>query len=113
MITRTDLLRALAGLVSEAGDELSIDERIRRLVLARLQREAWAPLGTVEAEVKNGVVQLRGCLTDERQRAAVRVAAEHVPGVRMVRDHMVCIEPISGMVICSPEDAQKDEAARQ
>jgi hypothetical protein len=36
---------------------------------------------------------------DDRQRQALRVAAENIPGVRKVQDNLVWIEPMSGMVI--------------
>lgn len=45
------------------------------------------------------MVELRGAVTDERERAALRVAAENVPGVTAVRDRLVWVEPISGMAI--------------
>ena len=53
--------------------------------------------------VRNGVVELWGTVFDERQREALKIAAENIPGVKAVKDHMVWIEPISGMVI-EPRD---------
>ena len=32
-------------------------------------------------------------------------AAENVPGVKRVRDHLVWVEPISGMVIDAPRES--------
>jgi hypothetical protein len=32
------------------------------------------------------------------------VAAENVPGVKGVRDHLVLVDPASGLVIYSPDD---------
>jgi len=46
-------------------------------------------------------------VVDDRQREALKVAAENTPGVKGVKDHLVWIEPTSGMVIESPEDATK------
>jgi osmotically-inducible protein OsmY len=43
------------------------------------------------------VVELWGTILDERQREALKVAAENIPGVRAVHDHLVWIEPVSGM----------------
>jgi hypothetical protein len=39
---------------------------------------------------------------DERARAALRVAAENVPGVRAVDDHLIWVDSISGMVVPRP-----------
>ena len=57
--------------------------------------------------VRNGVVELWGAITDERQRQAYVVAAENVPGVKFVHDHLVWVEPMSGMFFLQSEE---DEA---
>jgi osmotically-inducible protein OsmY len=56
----------------------------------------------VHVTVRNGVVQLSGVITDERQRQALRVAAENVPGVKNVEDDIVWVEPVSGMYVEPP-----------
>ena len=53
--------------------------------------------------VRDGVVELWGVIVDERQREALKVAAENIPGVKAVNDHLVWVEPTSGMVI-EPRD---------
>jgi len=40
-----------------------------------------------------------GSITDERERTALRVLAEIIPGVKAVRDNLVWVEPVSGLVI--------------
>jgi osmotically-inducible protein OsmY len=45
------------------------------------------------------VVDLWGVIVDERQRNALKVAAENIPGVKAVKDHLVWVEPMSGMTI--------------
>jgi len=49
--------------------------------------------------VQGGVVELWGMITDERERQATIVAAENIPGVKRVEDHLVWIEPMTGMVV--------------
>ena len=49
-------------------------------------------------------MELNGTILDERQRAASRVLAENVPGVRRVVDKLVWIEPMSGMVVLPPDE---------
>jgi osmotically-inducible protein OsmY len=54
--------------------------------------------------VHDGVVELWGVIVDERQREALKVAAENIPGVKAVIDHLVWIEPTTGLTI-EPSDA--------
>ena len=42
-----------------------------------------------------------GTMTDERERAALHVLVESIPGVKAVHDHLVWVEPISGMVVAA------------
>jgi osmotically-inducible protein OsmY len=70
--------------------------------VAELQKQPWAPLAAIDVVVVDGVVKLSGAILDERQRGALRVAAENIPGVKQVEDHLVWIEPMSGTVIEAP-----------
>jgi len=53
--------------------------------------------------VCDGIVEIWGSIMDDRERRAITVAAENVAGVKAVRDHLVLIEPLSGMALI-PED---------
>jgi hypothetical protein len=53
--------------------------------------------------VTDGVVELNGAIFEEKERAALRVAAENVPGVKGVVDRLVWVEPVSGTVLEPPE----------
>jgi hypothetical protein len=61
--------------------------------------------------VRNGVVELWGAIMDDRQRRAIVVAAENVSGVKIVHDHLVWIEPMSGMFLQSEEDERAQAKA--
>ena len=101
MVTRANLLHALVSLATQpkaVGD----DAAIRAQILAECDRQSWAPMSNVV--VRNGVVELWGVITDERERQARIVAAENVAGVKAVHDHLVWIEPMSGFVIEPPQD---------
>jgi hypothetical protein len=67
------------------------------------------PRDGIAITVENGVVDLNGVILDEKERGALRVAAENVPGVRAVEDHLVWVEPVSGTVIDAPRDARSAE----
>jgi len=64
-----------------------------------LQKQPWAPVGAVDVFVKDGVVTFSGAVMDDRQREALRIAAENVVGVKEVDNQVVWIEPVSGMVV--------------
>jgi len=49
--------------------------------------------------VRNVGVQLSGTSTDERQRQALRFAAENVPGVKKVEEYLTWVDPISGFYV--------------
>lgn len=106
IVTRTDLLRALARSLHPATSAPTSDTKIREAVLSGMKNESWAPLATVDVIVRSGVVTLTGFVLNEHQRGALKVLAENVPGVKLVRDHMVWLEPISGTTI-DPDDLQQ------
>jgi osmotically-inducible protein OsmY len=64
-----------------------------------LEHQKWAPVGLLNVIVRDGVVGLWGTITDERERQALIVAAQNIPGVKDVEDHLVWVEPMSGVVI--------------
>jgi len=102
IVTRQNLMRALASLALAEHPVAADDAAIRERLLAELKRQSWAPVGLIDVVVKDGVVKLHGALTDERERQAIRVAAENIPGVKKVEDHLVWIEPNSGVIIEGP-----------
>jgi len=104
IVSRANLLHALAGLVGEIAPAPKSDEIIRDRVLAELNRQSWAPKHLVDVVVRNGTVELWGTVFAPDQRDAARVAAETVPGVKAVKSHIVWVEPMSGMAFLDPED---------
>jgi CBS domain-containing protein len=110
IVTRANIMHALVSLATgtkaaPAGDDVAVREQI----LAEINRQSWAPMANVT--VREGVVELWGTITDERERAALIVAAENVAGVKKVHDHLVWIEPNSGFVVQSEEDEARARAS--
>jgi CBS domain-containing protein len=97
IVSRANLMRAFATMGS-LGPALATDEEIREQLVAQLDKENWAPVGTIEINVRDGVVHYWGMITDERVRTALIAAAENTPGVKEVRDHLSWLEPYSGIV---------------
>ena len=91
IVARADLVRGLGSildthhtLLHPATDDLAIRTRLQ----SALDRAAWAPKG-ITFTVTDGRVHLYGSVADDRDRLAVQVAAEDVPGAVSVTDHMV------------------------
>ena len=104
VVSRLDLLRALLRAIEAQHSEHRSDDAIREQILAELAKAPWVPKDGLSISVKDGVVDLNGVILEEKERAALRVVAENVPGVRAVEDHLVWVEPVSGTVIEPPLD---------
>lgn len=104
IVTRANLLRALAGRMADAPPATIDDAALRETILATLDKQTWTPRTGINVAVRNGVVELWGAILDERERQALRVAVENVPGVKAVEDDLFWIEPISGAVVDAPAD---------
>jgi CBS domain-containing protein len=95
IISRANLVQALARLAEETPSSHPDDETARQQILTELSKQSWAPRAGLNVVVRGGVAELWGVIWDERERAAVRVAAENTPGITQVVDHLVYVEPIS------------------
>jgi CBS domain-containing protein len=105
IVTRSNLMHAMVSMARVAQPAAKDDAAIREQLLAEIEKEQWAPAATVNVVVHDGVVELWGMIVDERQRQALKVAAENIPGVKEVKDHLVWIEPTSGLTIEPTEAA--------
>jgi CBS domain-containing protein len=103
IVTRSNLLQAVAELAREVPDPTADDDHIRNHIITSIEKTDWGPFG-LGVIVRNGNVHLSGVITNERSRQAAIVAAENVSGVRKVHDHLCWVEPTSGMYLNSQED---------
>jgi CBS domain-containing protein len=89
IVSRANLVRALAMTINGAADGAEADDRsIRDRLLAELKAQKWAEVSPANVTVKDGVVHLWSSYMSEREKRALVVAAENIPGVRRVEDHM-------------------------
>jgi CBS domain-containing protein len=110
IVSRANLVRALLrSLPLTDSPSAASDQAIRDRILGEIAKQPWGPRASVDVRVDNGVVELRGAVTDDRERPALRVLAENVPGVKEVRDHLAWVEPLSGFIV--PADGPADPAA--
>ncbi|SHG80343.1 CBS domain-containing protein [Bradyrhizobium erythrophlei] len=103
IVTRSNLLQAVAGLARDIPDPTADDDHIRNHIITSIEKTDWGPFG-LGVIVRNGNVHLSGVITNERSRQAAIVAVENVSGVRKVHDHLCWVEPMSGMYLNSQED---------
>jgi CBS domain-containing protein len=105
IVTRKNLLKAVANLARDVPAPSAADDAIRAQVIAAIERNDWRPFG-LSVLVRNGIVHLSGVITEERSRKATMVAAENVCGVKEVHDHLCWVDTMSGFYLNSPEDEQ-------
>jgi predicted transcriptional regulator len=103
IVSRANLLQAVASLAREVPDPTDDDDHIRNRVIDALEKNDWCPFG-LGVVVKDGIVHLSGVITEERSRQAAVVAAETVEGVKKVHDHLCWVDTMSGIYLNSPED---------
>jgi len=88
IINRANLVHAFIVSSSDPATAETPDNEIRQGLLKVLEAELWAPREGLAVAVETGRVQFEGIICDERQRTALRVAAENTSGVREVSDHL-------------------------
>jgi CBS domain-containing protein len=103
IVSRANLMRAMISIARSAQPPAQSDLDIRSRIMTEMDTQKWAPVALIEVTVNKGVVDLWGTILDERDRKALKVLAENVPGVKAVNDHMVWVEPMSGFAFDADE----------
>jgi CBS domain-containing protein len=111
IVSRANLMQALASLAPAAPEHSQSDAALREKLMAEMDQQPWAPKGLINIIVKDGVASLWGSITDEREREALHVLAENTPGINGVQDHLVWVEPTSGLVISTGDDPLQPKAS--
>ena len=89
IVSRADLLRALAARqANPIPPPAESDATIRAAMNEVLMNEEWAMSAMVNVIVSEGAVHLWGVIDSDDQRQALRVAAENIPGVTAVEEHL-------------------------
>jgi len=87
IVSRANLVQVVAS----ARPKLEMtppDSAIRQMLLSELKKQSWAHTHNLGVTVTNGVVDLWGYAQSDEERKAIRVAAEDIPGVVAVNDHL-------------------------
>ena len=110
IVSRSNLLQAIASLSRDVPDPTADDDHIRRRIIDEIEKHDWRPIG-LSVIVRDGIVHLGGAITDERSRQAAIVAAENVQGVVKVHDHLCWTDLETGYYLKSPEDEEWAKAS--
>lgn len=103
IVTRANLLQAVANLSRGAMPPSTSDDELRRQILESMEKHSWCPMG-LNVVVREGIADLSGVITDDRQRDAAVVAARNVAGVKTVHDHLCWVDTMSGTCIDPRQD---------
>jgi len=95
IVSRGNLLQALASAAHVSAPSAD-DKTLRERVLTELHSQPWAPDWRENVVVKDGIVHLWGSVSTESQHHALRIAAESVPGVKGVEDHVTVADQFTG-----------------
>lgn len=89
VVSRADLLQALLSREKAAdGKSTRTDDELRRDITKVVEGQTWSSAWPTNVVVSQGVAHLWGFVQSEAARKAYRVAAENVPGVKAVKNHM-------------------------
>jgi CBS domain-containing protein len=114
IVTRSNIMRALIP-TAKAAAQVHLptdDDTIRTHLRAELDKHIWAPIGSVDFDVRDGVVTLYGVISDDRLRGALCVAAENTPGVKRVVDQIAWMIPTPPLAGTPPYILQPDRPHR-
>ena len=87
IVSRANLIQVVASARPKLEMTLP-DLTIRQKLLDELKKQSWAHTHNLSVTVTNGVVDLWGYAKSGEERKAIRVAAEAIPGVTVVNDHL-------------------------
>ena len=89
IVSRADLMLALASIDRAAPASGGTDAAIRDHIMAAIREQNWTAGASVDVIVRSGVADLWGTISDVAQREALRVLAASTPGVKKVEDHLI------------------------
>ena len=107
IITRVDIIRALQRSWRARQPYALSDEAIRQQILDKIAEEPWILPGKISVEVKEGQVSLYGKILDEAVRGALITLAEEVNNGNKVQDHLIYVEPLTGLFL-APDEQNND-----
>ena len=88
IVSRANVIQAVAS--AQPKLEISLpDATIRKRLMDELKQQPWTHVHKLNVTVTDGVVDLGGFVQSESKRQAIAVAAEAIPGVAAINDHLM------------------------
>lgn len=88
IVSRSNLLQALMAREAQPDSAAPPDDELRLKVIAAIDKQPWSSAWPTNVAVNAGVVHLWGLVANKTVLNAYRVAAENVPGVKKVKNHL-------------------------
>ena len=88
IVSRANIIQAVASARPKLEISLS-DAAIRKRLMDELKQQRWTHVHKLNVTVTDGVVDLWGFVQSESKRQAIAVAAEAIPGVAAINDHLM------------------------
>lgn len=94
IVSRANLVQGLLAREPEPTESSTGDDKLRSVVAAEFARHGWASSANpTNVVAENGVIHLWGYVSSTAVKDAHRIAAENVPGVKRVENHMNVLPP--------------------
>jgi CBS domain-containing protein len=87
IVSRSNLIRALASVAPAVNSASHDDASLRDAIVLEMHGQRWG-LPKQGVLVKDGVAHLWGVIESDEEKRAIHIAAEGVPGVKRVEDHL-------------------------
>lgn len=88
IVSRANIIQAVAS--ARPKLEISLpDAAVREKLVGELKKHSWSHVQNLNVTVTNGVVDLWGFADSDKERQAIKIATESVPGVLGVNDHLM------------------------
>jgi CBS domain-containing protein len=88
IVSRANIIQAIASVRPRLEVSLP-DAAIRSQLLDELKKQPWTQAHKLNVVVTGGIVELWGFVENEQELDAIKVAAEAIPGVNAVNDHLL------------------------
>lgn len=89
ILTRANLVQALAALAPSKPEQRDEDQRIRDQILAEYGRQPWGVRNAHNVTVEDGIVHLFGTVNSHQEQQALELVAKQIPGVEAVENHTI------------------------
>lgn len=96
IVSRANIIQALAGLREEPAPATTSDSVIRKKVMKQIKSGKWSKGSLLNVTVQGGKVQLWGVVDSEAEKEAARLAAELVEDVKTIENNVIVLPVVAG-----------------